>query len=232
MSWIVGCPPSSLSSFISGSLLNQNQSKSDVEQEEIENDDFDVTEYNSTPLGIYSENCGLDQVHLTFGPEEYAFHWIVKNSKNGNLENGSSSYDIEEASFVMRYSRLYIWLHSDLSDHQQQHYSIFESENDLQIKELVRLFNEGLSIIYSTLFSIQLQEQQSSSNKISYSSTFQTSPFNSSSSTNNRNQEEEDLKVEEEVEFQNIPDINEIWPYYEDLILRYLGKNEDEDYWW
>jgi len=60
-----------------------------------DNPDTHVAEYQ-TPTGIYSPNCGLDRVYMSWGHDEYLYH-VVKD------------YIPEEAAYVVRYHSFYAW---------------------------------------------------------------------------------------------------------------------------
>jgi len=63
-----------------------------------ENEDFNNPKYN-TQYGIYSPNCGLDNVTMTFGHDEYMYHVCVQNK----------STLPEEALYIIRYHSFYAW---------------------------------------------------------------------------------------------------------------------------
>jgi len=88
------------------------------------NPDMQDSRYN-TELGIYEEACGLDNLQLAWGHDEY-FYQVLKNH----------SYNkIPEAGMVMvRYHSFYPW-------HNGGSYSQFESSKDAQYKEWILDFN-------------------------------------------------------------------------------------------
>ncbi|WP_435010279.1 inositol oxygenase family protein [Tundrisphaera lichenicola] len=85
-----------------------------------ENPDSKVPEYQ-TPEGIYSPNCGLDQVHLSWGHDEYLYH-IVKD------------YLPEEGLAMIRY-------HSFYPAHREGEYTNLMTKHDHRMMDWVRKFN-------------------------------------------------------------------------------------------
>jgi inositol oxygenase len=85
-----------------------------------ENPDSDVPEYQ-TELGIYSEHCGLDNVHLSWGHDEYLYH-VVKD------------YLPEEGLAMIRY-------HSCYPIHRMGEYTHLMNERDHDLMDWVRKFN-------------------------------------------------------------------------------------------
>ena len=92
---------------------------------------YDETEehpdhYNSV-LGIYSKQCGLDNLHLSFGHDEYLYQVLKQNSHKHNLS--SKYWDI------IRYHSFYPW-------HDKGSYSYFMNNDvDLEKYRLVKEFN-------------------------------------------------------------------------------------------
>jgi inositol oxygenase len=84
------------------------------------NPDSGVAEYQ-TPLGIYAEHCGLDNVHLSWGHDEYLYH-VVKD------------YLPAEGLAMIRY-------HSCYPIHREGEYRQLMSEHDHRMMEWVRKFN-------------------------------------------------------------------------------------------
>jgi inositol oxygenase len=84
------------------------------------NPDSAVPEYQ-TPCGIYEEGCGLDQVHLSWGHDEYLYH-VVKD------------YLPEEGLAMIRY-------HSFYAAHREGEYGHLMDERDRRLFESVRAFN-------------------------------------------------------------------------------------------
>jgi inositol oxygenase len=84
-----------------------------------ENPDSLAPEYQ-TPLGIYGEGCGLDQVHLSWGHDEYLYH-VVKDHLP------------EEALAMIRYHSFYAW-------HRENEYHALTNEKDRRLLKWVRAF--------------------------------------------------------------------------------------------
>jgi inositol oxygenase len=74
-----------------------------------------------TRNGIYSEGCGLDNVHFSWGHDEYLYH-VVKD------------YLPEEGSYMIRYHSCYVI-------HQQREYEHLMSEKDKEMFSWVRAFS-------------------------------------------------------------------------------------------
>eukprot|EP00762_Andalucia_godoyi_P004599 ANDGO_05087.mRNA.1 Inositol oxygenase len=74
-------------------------------------------------LGVYEEECGLENVHMSWGHDEYMYH-IAKNS---------SSLP-EPALYMIRYHSFYPW-------HREHAYDYLCNEKDRQMLEWVRKFN-------------------------------------------------------------------------------------------
>jgi inositol oxygenase len=85
-----------------------------------ENPDSGVREYQS-PCGVYEEGCGLDQVHLSWGHDEYLYH-VVKD------------YLPEPALYMIRY-------HSFYAAHKEGEYGHLMSARDREMFQWVRAFN-------------------------------------------------------------------------------------------
>ena len=85
-----------------------------------DNPDSQVDAYR-TPSGIYSEHCGLDQVHLSWGHDEYLYH-VVKDHLPA------------EALAMIRY-------HSCYPIHHEGAYSHLLNDEDRRLLDQVRLFN-------------------------------------------------------------------------------------------
>jgi inositol oxygenase len=84
------------------------------------NPDSNVPEYQ-TRLGIYSESCGLDQVNLSWGHDEYLYH-VVKD------------YLPEPALYMIRY-------HSFYPAHREGAYDYLMNDRDREMFDWVRKFN-------------------------------------------------------------------------------------------
>ena len=85
-----------------------------------ENPDGKVSEYQ-TRLGIYRENCGLDNVMISWGHDEYLYHVVRK-------------YLPVEALYMIRYHSFYPW-------HHEGDYSYLMNDQDRRMREWVRKFN-------------------------------------------------------------------------------------------
>lgn len=75
----------------------------------------------STPNGIYEEGCGFDNVHFSWGHDEYLYQ-VVKD------------YLPEEALYMIRY-------HSCYPVHRERQYEHLMDEKDRRMFEWVRAFN-------------------------------------------------------------------------------------------
>jgi inositol oxygenase len=84
------------------------------------NPDFAAPEYQ-TPCGIYSERCGLDNVHLSWGHDEYLYH-VVRD------------YLPEEGLAMIRY-------HSFYAAHREGEYQHLMNDRDKALLDWVRTFN-------------------------------------------------------------------------------------------
>jgi len=84
------------------------------------NPDSNVPSYQ-TRLGIYSEGCGLDNVHLSWGHDEYLYH-VVKD------------YLPEPALYMIRY-------HSFYPAHREGAYDYLMNDRDREMFDWVRKFN-------------------------------------------------------------------------------------------
>jgi inositol oxygenase len=85
-----------------------------------DNPDAKVPAYQ-TKLGIYSENCGLDKVELSWGHDEYMYH-ITKD------------YLPEPALYMIRY-------HSFYPGHREGAYDYLMNDHDREMFDWVRRFN-------------------------------------------------------------------------------------------
>lgn len=85
-----------------------------------ENPDSQVPEYQSE-CGIYSEGCGLENVHLSWGHDEYLYH-VVKD------------YLPEEAQYMIRYHSFYAW-------HKEGAYGSLLNDRDREMLRWVKAFN-------------------------------------------------------------------------------------------
>ena len=85
-----------------------------------ESPDNRIMKYQTT-LGIYEEGCGLDQVHLSWGHDEYLYQ-VVKE------------YLPEESLYMIRY-------HSFYAAHREGAYGHLMNDHDREIFAWVRAFN-------------------------------------------------------------------------------------------
>ncbi|MDB5343718.1 MAG: hypothetical protein JWP89_2095 [Schlesneria sp.] len=85
-----------------------------------DNPDHDDPRYQSR-LGIYEAGCGLDQVQLSWGHDEYIYH-VVKD------------YLPDPALYMLRYHSFYAWHHED-------EYGHLTSDRDREMLDWVRAFN-------------------------------------------------------------------------------------------
>ena len=84
------------------------------------NPDAAIPEYQ-TRLGVYQEHCGLDQVDLSWGHDEYLYH-VTKD------------YLPEEALYMIRY-------HSFYPGHREGAYDYLMNQHDRDMFQWVRKFN-------------------------------------------------------------------------------------------
>lgn len=74
-----------------------------------------------TQLGVYEEGCGLDQVHLSWGHDEYIYN-VVKD------------YLPDEALYMLRYHSFYPW-------HRESQYAYLTNARDREMLKWVQAFN-------------------------------------------------------------------------------------------
>ena len=84
------------------------------------NPDSEDERFN-TKLGVYEENCGLDNVHMSWGHDEYIYH-ILKD------------YLPKEGLYMLRY-------HSFYAQHKEGAYDHLMNEDDHKLFEWVKKFN-------------------------------------------------------------------------------------------
>lgn len=77
----------------------------------------------STKYGIYKPKCGLDNVLMSWGHDEYLYQ-VLKHNKTTLPDEGL---------YMIRYHSFYPW-------HQSGDYTSFENEKDVEMKEWVKLF--------------------------------------------------------------------------------------------
>jgi inositol oxygenase len=85
-----------------------------------ENTDYSDERYN-TKFGVYSKHCGLDQVKMSWGHDEYLYH-VMKD------------YLPKPALYIIRY-------HSFYAQHREEAYSHLMNEEDHKNFEWVKKFN-------------------------------------------------------------------------------------------
>ena len=88
------------------------------------NPDMKDSRYN-TVLGIYSPGCGLDNLQLAWGHDEYLYQ-VLKHHPESKIP--------EQGLVCIRYHSFYPW-------HTGNSYSEFETEKDKQYKHWVKAFN-------------------------------------------------------------------------------------------
>lgn len=74
-----------------------------------------------TPTGIYEEHCGLDNVHLSWGHDEYIYHVVKDKLPPGGL-------------YALRYHSFYPW-------HKEGAYTHLTNEADRETTKWVKAFN-------------------------------------------------------------------------------------------
>lgn len=74
-----------------------------------------------TQYGIYAPNCGLDNVHLSWGHDEYVYQMM-------------KDYLPEQGLYMLRY-------HSFYAQHRENAYDYLLNDHDLEMFKWVRLFN-------------------------------------------------------------------------------------------
>jgi len=85
-----------------------------------ENPDSAAADYRSAN-GIYEGGCGIDNIHMSWGHDEYLYH-VVKD------------YVPEEAAYCIRYHSFYPW-------HRAGAYAHFMDERDRRLLPWVKRFN-------------------------------------------------------------------------------------------
>jgi len=84
------------------------------------NPDYRRTEFR-TGTGIYEENCGLSNVHLSWGHDEYLYHLL-------------KDYLPEPAQYMIRYHSFYAW-------HREGEYGYLQDDTDRAMLPWVKKFN-------------------------------------------------------------------------------------------
>lgn len=90
-----------------------------------ENKDFNNPQYN-TRLGIYEENCGLENVIMSWGHDEYMYR-VLKNNPSCSLP--------EEALYMIRFHSFYPW-------HTGGAYNYLCNNKDKEMLQWIREFNK------------------------------------------------------------------------------------------
>jgi inositol oxygenase len=85
-----------------------------------DNPDINNPEYY-TELGVYTRNCGLDNVHMSWGHDEYVYHMM-------------KDYIPEPGLYMLRY-------HSFYSQHRENAYNHLMNDHDHEMFKWVTLFN-------------------------------------------------------------------------------------------
>ncbi|MBS0263088.1 MAG: inositol oxygenase [Planctomycetes bacterium] len=78
----------------------------------------------NTPLGVYEPGCGLRNVHLSWGHDEYLFHVVTQ----------SGCTLPEPALYMIRFHSFYPW-------HREEEYSQLLDDHDREMLPWVRKFN-------------------------------------------------------------------------------------------
>lgn len=84
------------------------------------NPDFDRAEYQ-TPTGVYEEGCGLRNVHMSWGHDEYVYQMMKDHLP-------------EPALYMLRYHSFYAW-------HREGAYQHLLDSHDRDMLKWVKLFN-------------------------------------------------------------------------------------------
>ncbi|MFZ6012297.1 MAG: inositol oxygenase family protein [Bacteroidota bacterium] len=87
----------------------------------FENNPDNKNELYRTRYGIYAPNCGLDNVLMSWGHDEYVYHMVKDNLP-------------EPALYMLRY-------HSFYSQHREDAYAHLMDEHDKEMFKWVKLFN-------------------------------------------------------------------------------------------
>lgn len=84
------------------------------------NPDYNNEKYN-TQLGVYHQNCGLRNVHMSWGHDEYVYHML-------------KDYLPEPGLYMLRYHSFYSW-------HREGAYDHLLDDHDREMLKWVKLFN-------------------------------------------------------------------------------------------
>jgi inositol oxygenase len=85
-----------------------------------ENPDYNNPKFN-TKYGIYEPNCGLRNVHMSWGHDEYIYQMMKDNIPEGGL-------------YMLRYHSFYAW-------HREGAYEHLLDDHDREMLQWVKLFN-------------------------------------------------------------------------------------------
>jgi inositol oxygenase len=85
-----------------------------------ENPDISDERYN-TKLGVYSSNCGLKNVHMSWGHDEYVYQMLKDHIPESGL-------------YMLRYHSFYAW-------HREGQYEYLLDDHDRDMLKWVKLFN-------------------------------------------------------------------------------------------
>jgi inositol oxygenase len=85
-----------------------------------ENPDYNNPKYN-TKYGIYEPNCGLRNVHMSWGHDEYIYQMMKDSIPEGGL-------------YMLRYHSFYAW-------HREGAYEHLLDDHDREMLQWVKLFN-------------------------------------------------------------------------------------------
>lgn len=85
-----------------------------------DNPDFNNEAYN-TRYGVYDKGCGLRNVHMSWGHDEYVYHML-------------KDYIPEEGLYMLRYHSFYAW-------HREGQYDYLLDDHDRKMLKWVNLFN-------------------------------------------------------------------------------------------
>jgi inositol oxygenase len=85
-----------------------------------DNPDYSNDSYN-TKYGIYEKGCGLRNVHMSWGHDEYVYHML-------------KDYIPEESLYMLRYHSFYSW-------HREGQYEYLLDDHDKEMLKWVKLFN-------------------------------------------------------------------------------------------
>jgi inositol oxygenase len=86
----------------------------------VDNPDSQNSRYQ-TPLGVYEEACGLENVQISWGHDEYIY-------------NVTKDHLPEEALYMLRYHSFYPW-------HREDEYNYLANDHDREMMQWVQKFN-------------------------------------------------------------------------------------------